>query len=265
MKLRYLPLLLALLAGLLCPAWADVLWEPYDDSYYQAHQEACTVIDRVYVVPSGSSLNVYRSPEDGTILAELSEGDRIYVNQSLETPGEVWAVGYPTEDYDTQGWFRLGRLQLEYDTQQFEQDFRDTFTDYQGQLEGYQIQDTLYTWTYPGSGVQDRAFPGEDFDAASFPCQYVYTDPQGGQWGYVGYYMGSCGWVYLEDPETETPPAFPQKAENTVTETGAETIPGTFWTQGMTWAILLVVLVVAMTAGMILHTWKRSKHHPEGA
>ena len=33
--------------------------------------------------------------------------------------------------------------------------------------------------------------------------QNFYTDPDGGRWGYVGYYMGRFGWVYLDDPETE--------------------------------------------------------------
>lgn len=261
MKLRTitLSLVLALLASLTCPAWADVIWEPMDDTFYQMHQQTCQVIDRVYVVPEDSSLNLYRSPEDGTILTQLSGGDRVYVSQSLETDGDLWAVGYPIGDNSMEGWFRLGRLQLEYDTQQFYEEFQQDFTDYDGQLDNYQIQEQIYTWTYPGSGVSDRTLTEADRLDRPITCQYIYTDPDGGQWGYVGYFMGRCGWIYLDDPESANPPTFLQQPENTVTETGPETAPGPLWTQGSFWAAGLVVIVVAVTALLLLRARKQSK------
>ena len=77
-------LLLALTCALLLPARADVLWEPISNRFYDAHYEACEVIDRTYYVPEGSSLNLYQSPEDSTVLKELGALDRVYINQSLE-------------------------------------------------------------------------------------------------------------------------------------------------------------------------------------
>lgn len=261
MKLRTitLSLLLALVTSLLCPAWADVLWEPVGDTFYDRHAQSCETVDRVYVVPEDSSLTLYRSPEDGTVVAQYFGGERMYVNQSLNVGGELWAVGYPLSDYDTQGWFRLGRLQLEYDTEQFIQDFQASFTEYQGQLDEYQVQDQLYTWTYPGSGVYDSVFTPDLLGDMPITCQYVYTDPEGGQWGYVGYYMGRCGWVYLDHPESDRPPVFPQEAANTVTETGPETAPGPLWHRSIVWAMGLIVLVTAVTAGLLLRSWNQRK------
>ena len=77
-------LLLFLTCALLLPARADILWEPIGNRFYEAHYEECEVIDRTYYVPEGSSLNLYQSPEDGTVLKKLNALDRVYVNQSLE-------------------------------------------------------------------------------------------------------------------------------------------------------------------------------------
>lgn len=237
-------LLLTLLTALLVPAQADILWEPMDNGFYAAHHSECSVIDRTYFVPEGSTLTLYQSPEDGTVVTELSAGDRVYVNQSISWDGELWAVGYPMDDYESQGWFRLNRLQLEYDHSCFYEDYSGSFTEYEGQLNGYQIQSQIYSWTYPGSGISDRSLETIDLDYSELTCQYVYTDPEGGQWGYVGYYMGRMGWVYLDDPENPEPPAFPQQAENTVTETGSEEAPST---QPLVMVICLVALVAAVT------------------
>lgn len=246
-------LLLFLTCALLLPARADVLWEPIGNRFYDAHYEECEVVDRTYYVPEGSSLNLYQSPENGTVLKKLTALDRIYVNQSLEWNGELWAVGYPKGDYETEGWFRLGRLQLEYDHQCFCEDYSDTFTDYAGQLDGYQIQNQIYSWTYPGSGISDRSLEEINLDYSELTCQSVYTDPEGGQWGYVGYYMGRFGWVYLDDPENPEPPAFPQQAESTVTEAGPEATPSA---SPLALVFVLVALVAAVTAVLL---WRMKK------
>lgn len=254
-KARFLSLalLLAMAVPLCLPASADILWEPMGDRFYDAHHEACETVDRFYYVPENSSLKLYRSPEDETVLKELAPLDRIYVNQSLDWQGAQWAVGYPAGDYETVGWFRLGRLQLEYDHQCFYEDYSDTFTEYQGQLDGDPIENQIYSWTYPGSGITDRTLEAIDLDGSSLSCQYVYTDPEGGQWGYVGYYRGPFGWIYLDDPENPDTPAFPQQAENTVTETGAEEAPSS------TPVALVVSLVALVTAGTAVLLWRMKK------
>lgn len=250
-------LLMTLLVALFVPARADVLWEPMENSFYEAHHAQCEIVDRTYFVPEGSSLTLYQSPEDGSVVTQLSSLDRVYVNQSLEWNGELWAVGYPIDDYEAQGWFHLNRLQLEYDHISFYEDYADTFTDYQGQLDGYEIQEQIYSWTYPGSGIYDRTLEAVDLDYSALTCQYVYTDPEGSQWGYVGYYMGHFGWVYLDDPENPDPPSFLHQAENTVTETGLEEVPAV---QPLMLVIGLVALAAAVT-GVLLWRMKRSQKH----
>lgn len=108
----------------------------------------------------------------------------------------------------------IWRLWPEYDAEKFAEDFGDQFTDYEGQLDGYEVKDKLYFWTYPGSGKVQRTIREIDpvYNGGKLECQHVYTDPEDGAWGYVGYYMGRAAWIYLTDPEDPVPPSFPQRA-----------------------------------------------------
>lgn len=228
---------LVLLLALATPAAADVLWEPYDNDYYLDHfvytpdekdeyseeeaerfdkaREALTVVSRVYFVPEGMTVNLYSAPEDGRLLTTLEAGSRVYIGFSNKINGEVWGVGYTIGD-NAQGWCRLGRLQLEYDSWAFSEDFQDQFTDYTGQMDSYEVKDRIYVWTYPGSGVQEGVISEihPSYNDGKLECNYVYTDPEGGAWGYVGYYMGHRDWIYLSDPENPNPVLPPGAGEH---------------------------------------------------
>lgn len=232
-------------------AFADVLWEPYGDAAYD--YEKANTVARIYVVPEGSTVNIYESPTMGGLILTMEAGTRVYVGFTQEFNGVIWGVGYPVGDWQKEGWFRIGRLQQEYDNQMFYADYSETFTDYEGQLDGYVVQDVIPTWTYPGSNQMDGQI-AEIHDSYPLSCQYVYTDLNGGLWGYVGYFMGRCGWIYLSDPENPCPPSFPLTAENTVTETGPEQEPNT----GLIWIVILVVGLVAATA-VIIFVLKRKR------
>lgn len=226
-------------------AFADVLWEPYDNSAYDF--EKATTVARIYVVPEDSTANLYQSPTAGGVILTMEAGTRVYVGFTQEFNGVIWGVGYPVGDWQNEGWFRMGRLQQEYDNQMFCEDHKDSFTDYEGQLDGYVVQDVIPTWTYPGSNLMDGQI-AEIQDSYPLSCQYVYTDPEGGLWGYVGYFMGRCGWIYLTDPENPCPPAFPQRAENSVYETGPEQDPDS----SLIWIVIPVIGLVLVTAVIIL-------------
>ncbi|MBP3633442.1 MAG: hypothetical protein J6J43_02585, partial [Oscillospiraceae bacterium] len=169
-------------------ASADVLWEPYDNDYYWGNSEKVTSVAEKYEVPVGSTVNVYTAPEGGELIKTLEGGTVVYVGFSLEENGELWATGYPLYDYDTEGWFRLGRLQKQYSHQDFVNDYADHISAQEAYLTASDISGTVYTWTYPGSGVSDGTIPPEaldtDYNDGQLSYGLVYTDPEGGQWGY---------------------------------------------------------------------------------
>ena len=86
--------------------------------------------------------------------------------------------------------------------------------------------------------------------------QQIYTDPDGGRWGYIGYYMGRCGWVFLDDPYADPPAlSLSPQVENTVTDTTPEEpVSGT----SILWIVLPVALLVISTGLLILRM--RKKH-----
>lgn len=248
-------LTLALVFSLTMAVSADVLWEPQYNEYLD--YETCERVSKTYVVPEGMTVNVYTAPVGGQLLKTLEAGTRVYVGYRQEFNGEIWGVGYPYGDYDTEGWFRLGRLQREYDNELFMAEHE--ISDEGGAIAYYRVQDRIYTWVYPGSGLSAGTITAinPDYDGGNLRYEFVYTDPDGGQWGYVSYYIGHTGWIYLDDLENPNPPLFPVEAESTVTDTSpTEEAPGAG--HSLVWVIILVAVVVAGTAVWIAVLKKKS-------
>lgn len=253
-------LLLALCICLVLPAGADILWEPTDNSYYWNNYENCDGVALKYYVPEGLTVTFYKTPESSSVITIAEPGTRVYVGFSQTVGGELWGVGYTLDGSFTEGWFRLGRLQREYDNELFLENFGDQAPAQTVTFSTADLTDPIPTWTYPGSGISDGVldfeWPVENYNDGKLECSRVYTDPAGGQWGYVGYYMGHCGWVYLDDLYTEAPPSFPHEAASTVTDRSpTESAPS----PACTWLYLLVAAVVLFTAGLIVIV-KRKKH-----
>ena len=253
-KISSLLLVILLLSACVLPVSADMLWEPYGNDYYMSKgYDTFTSVARTYYVPDGMTVNFYESPEGCKLIKAVEAGTRIYVGFSRELQGGTWGVGYPYGDWETEGWFRLGRLQLEYDHETFMTDFADAIQSVEGVLDAHTLTAPVPTWTYPGSGViqttLDCIWEQVQYNDGKLEYHSLYTDPDGGQWGYVGYFMGRCGWIYLADLYTETPPAFPQTAENTVTDTSlTEEAPA----PSLAWVYILVAVVVVTTAAVIV-------------
>lgn len=220
-KLLYVLLTLLLLSGTVS---ADVLWEPYENDYYNKHMDEMEVIAAKYEVPEGMTANIYTSPINGKLIETMDAGTVVYVGFSIEESGEVWATGYPLGSFDNEGWFRLGRLQKQYSHTEFVNDFADQIAAEEAWLTAADVGGSVHTWTYPGSGVSDGVIPEEaltsDYNEGHISYGLVYTDPDGGKWGYIGYHMGHVGWMYLDDPTDPEPSLrlYPE-AENTVTDT----------------------------------------------
>lgn len=253
--------LLGLLAALCAAVSADMLWEPMDNAYLERRDyEYDDYLGRIYEVPAGMTASIYKSPETGGLIKTLEAGTRVYAGPVLTLKGVTWAAGYPLGDWDTEGWINLDRLQRTYEHEDFAEDFGSSFVTTGDVLTADDVEGDIQTWTYPGSGLNDRSIPrealGGDYNDGVVSFQYIYTDPEGGRWGYVGYFMGRCGWVWLDDPCAEETPLFPQEPKNTVKDTAPEAAPGG--------SILLPVIVsvaalVALTAGAILLLKRKKK------
>ena len=243
---------------------ADILWEPFDNDYYWDHYQQAATVAAVYEVPEGMTVNIYTAPVNGTLIKTLEEDTAIYVGFSLKEDGEVWATGYPLGDFDTEGWFRLGRLQKQYSHIEFINDYADQIAAEEAWLVASEVGGTIYTWTYPGSGVSDGILEeellssGSEYNDGKVSYGLVYTDPEGGRWGYIGYHMGHVGWMYLDDP-TDPDPAL--KLHPKVVSTVTDTSP----TEDMTAApaygkvFAAVGIVVAAAALLIVHIRKKQK------
>lgn len=258
---RSLLLTLLLLLTLTVTVSADVLWEPYDNLYYQSHYDAMdSYIGQIYVVPEGMTVNLYRDPKNGGLITTMEAGTRVYAGPSMTINGEVWAAGYILGDF-TEGWFRLGRMQKEYSHEDFMDDYAADIEGSSEQIPVTELNGTVFTWTWPGSGHSDgtRTFDGSasDYNDGYLSFLFVYTDPNGGRWGYIGYYMGHCGWAYLDDLTNPEPPLrLDLQSENTVTDTASsEQDPGF----PLVWVLLPVVLLVAGTVVLIVVLKKKHR------
>lgn len=253
-KLSCLLIVMLLCCSMVLPAAADILWEPYNNDYYMSKSyDTFTNVGRTYYVPDGMTVNFYESPESGKLIKTVDAGTRIYVGYSREIGGEIWGVGYPYGDWETEGWFRLGRLQLEFDNDAFMEEYRDQISAETVSFDCKDLTGPIPSWTYPGSGVPygtlDLDWDQVTYNEGKLEVHQVYVDPNGGQWGYVGYYMGRIGWIYLDDLYAENPPTFPQEPENTVTDTSlTEETPAS----PLTWIYVLVAAVILLTAGCIV-------------
>ena len=261
--------LLAVFCLLTVTVSADVLWEPYVDDYYNDHHQTMHSVNAKYAVPDGMSANIYDEP-NGKIIATMEACTIVYVGFSCEVEDEIWATGYPLYAYESEGWFRLGRLQKQYSHDEFTKDYSKDIGS-GGQINTEQIAGDVYTWTYPGSGVsagvlEQALFESSNYNDGILEYSLIYTDPNGGKWGYVGYYMGPCGWIYLDDLSNPDP-AFRlnPKVENTVTDTTSEdkSQPSKQAAEATkpsyTLAFVLVGAVVTVTALGITYIKKHNK------
>ena len=263
--MKRLLLLCLTLLFLTLPVSADILWEPLGNDFYDGNYQNMTAIGAAYVVPDDLTVNLYASPIKGKCLATLRPGTRVYVGFSTAIDGEVWGVGYALEDWEAEGWFRLGRLQREYSHENFLQDYSDSITasTEEDSIPVKQLNGTVHTWTWPGSGVSagSRTFDGTEksYNDGLMTFLQIYTDPDGGRWGYIGYYMGRCGWVYLDDPYAVHPPlSLTPQAENTVTDTSPEeptTAPSLLW-------IVIPVSFLILGTGLLILRLRKKYRQP---
>lgn len=208
-KLSVLALALVMTAVLATPAFADIMWEPYGNSFYEQHREECTYVGRSCLAngPEGY-VTLQAAPGSLTQVANVVNGTRMYLGFTWQDKdGSQWGVvEYSVEKasggWDWQdGWVPMSQVGLIYDYIAFEEDYGAQFKEYDGSGDGL-TEVCLYS--YPG-GVYSRTLTEEpDYMPFAETFQKLYTDENGLRWTFVGYYMGrENSWACLDDPANQ--------------------------------------------------------------
>lgn len=202
-KLIALLTVLLLLAAMATPAFADIIWEPRGDSFYESHRDECDYHDRSYLANGEKGyVTVKASPDSLIEVANLANGTRFFVVHVWEgKDGTQWGVGYPSGQWDKEGWVKLSEMAMVYDYISFNEDHSHEFQEYDGS--GDHLTEA-YVYSYPGGVCGSRMEQGSGDYTFAQAFNNLYTDENGLRWTFVGYYMGHRdGWVCIDDPMNE--------------------------------------------------------------
>ena len=123
----------------------------------------------------------------------------------------------------------------------------------------------ICVYEYPGSGELRRqglgAYGGDGSENVELTT--LYTDPEGRDWGYLGYFYGRVnGWVCLSDPENPAlEPDANYRAADLVPPADAQTLEAAARSMGSTTVLMaaLAAAIVIIAAGIIVFKLKRKK------
>lgn len=210
---RFFVLFLIFALALGVAAFADVAYTPRDDFYEKNYRE-CQGLERYHFTNGPEGYVVGYSSPTGEAKVVIPNGKEYFVSVVWDGDGKEWGcIEYKADTLDTgwafQGdesaWVDMSAMTPRYDSQNF-------IDEHESELE-----QTLYhvfieegrellAYRYPGSGIIEYRFPyNEDF-GNSLSTEYLYTDSEGREWGYVGYHYGRVNaWVCISDPYTELP------------------------------------------------------------
>ena len=270
MKQKLTALTLAVMAAfaLATPAFADVMWEPYGNDFYDAHRDECQYEDRTYLAngPEGY-LTLMESPQSVAEVYNVPNGESVYVGYLwTDGEGQQWAVaeyGVLSDDGDwtwQDGWAPVSQLALVYDHISFEEDHGDELGEYDGS--GDSLTEFL-VYDYPGGPLaMEDSFQLDQADVEekilSQYLEYLYTDENGLRWSKLGYYYGLRNvWVCLDAPMNADLGIEQAQTVAQVRGTGEElTAPAASVPAARTWTVwlipaALVVLAAAVTALLV--------------
>lgn len=255
---RVAALLLAtlLLAAVIPNAAADVIWEP-QDSFYEKHQAECAYHGRNYLTNGEEGgVTVWEAPGSSRKVATIANGIKFYVHFTYEdAAGADWGlVEFSLEDGKVlagsalTGWIKMEELALIRDATAFAQDHQEEFHAYEGDYSALSGGEVLL-WTYPGSG----SLAGTIADASQLRFDHAYTDAEGREWGYVGYYMGQRDvWICVSAPRDADLPADEPAQPALRTPAPGQEVENAVYPGGGSTLLLVGGLVAAAVVGTAL-------------
>lgn len=196
-KLFTLLLTVCLLCMGVLSASADVIWEPYGDSFYEEHRDEMQYDNRFY--RATADLVQYKQPngkieKEAAILAdELFNVQYLYEDEN----GILWGNCYLPGVSDS-AWIKLVGCVRPYDRTDFTNDYSEQFEAIEVQPDISFYAEEVPMYDYPGAANSLYNMIVEE-DSEYLPeYAHTYTDETGNVWGEIMYFRGMNGWVLLE-------------------------------------------------------------------
>ncbi|MGN0637292.1 MAG: hypothetical protein ACI4J0_02880 [Huintestinicola sp.] len=252
-------LFIAAAAVLLCAAMgtsvsADLVVEP-NDSFFMENfgdiERPYGGDGRKYVLTAET--NVYADP-NGKVTGKLSAGESPLISlYYTDKNGGQWGGYYDFSGDDELLWISLDGLEPVYDNYSFSEEHKDEIIEGKTtEFESLREEGTIYLWKYPGS-TECSAMEKHPDNFGSYISR-LYTDKQGGKWGYVNYIRGETGWFYLTDPADPAPYGEDVSAGAMTTESDL----GENGSNGML-APILLALAAAGGSGVLIACMKKKE------
>ena len=263
------------------PVFADVIWEPYGDSFYESHRDEIDYEGRVY--QATHDLPLYKKPNGRELSADdIYAGNLIFVQYVFTDKfGAMWGLIDNAEQESA--WVDLSGCIRPYDREDFRADYQAEFQAVTTQPDVAFYENTVLLYDYPGKDAEGTELYVPN-DASYLPeYKHTYTDPAGNVWAELMYYMAQDGWVLLSGDIITA--QVPDKAHDTVIpdpDADNETTPGTENAEDTAAAVaddvdsidtpdpaeesaspvlpvILVIAAAAVTAAVLLIFFRRKK------
>ena len=200
-------------------AYADVIWAPEDNDFFDRHQKECEYVGRSYYVNGVNGfLSVKTAPNSNTEVKKMANGNIILIQFTCDYKGEKWGVTGSWEN--PSGWVPMSQLVLVYDYIAFSEEHENEFYNYEGDFNSLKnVKGEIILWTWPGSGeiksIMDKntadSYVEYIINRTDYEISQAYKDKQGREWLYISYWRGNRNlWICLSDPVNKDIPAFNQ-------------------------------------------------------
>ena len=259
-------LTLLMLFSLTAPAFADIMWEPDDNTFFEKHRRDCAYENRSYYANGKDGfITLLDAPDGGMVRAQYENGEVLWVGYTYRD----WALVSRWEDGNSfSGWMPMADLTLVYDYLCFAEEYADQITEYNGEFADYNGGAKVFNfYEYPGAAEIKHSFEASgdmgwdivgNLTGAHRNSSYIssiFVNGDGRTWGFVNYMYGyRNGWFCLDEPDGER---FPPREIPAVELTPAQepSLPAaSYLPYG------LVAAVIAITAGLLVFFYgKRGK------
>lgn len=256
----------ALLAALAVPARADVIWEPFGDSFFDAHRDAVQYVGRNFLANGKAGyVTLWDAPGGSGVAAQYENGKALHVAYVYQDWAliDIWEEAGTGGWEETYGWTPLADLSLIYDCLSFIEEYEEDIRSYRDEFSGYDGgAATVNFYEYPGAAEIKYQVNWEDAGEAFVrePAMYidlVFTDEEGRTWGYVPRYMGyrEC-WFCLDEPGGTDFPVR-EVAEPEFIPPQEPALPAAAYAP-----YVLAAGAVAVTAGLLVWFYGRKRKDP---
>lgn len=188
-------------------ASADVIWEPYNDSFYNKYRDDAQFFYYAKSYISDKDIDIYDQPNK-KVIGTLKAGTPQPIPVIIEYKGSDWgAFDYSCDGEYVDAWICLDGMATVYDSGDFTDEHADEIVPYEGDPAVETPTSAFYMWKYPGSPIKyQETYYGDD-DNFSGHIQSIYKDEHG-TWGYIGYMYGQQNaWVFIDDMYSAEPEA----------------------------------------------------------